>query len=48
MIYTNDCLIARLDVARTFTQDRDIHPSTTVLLRLVFRTLGEVKSTLGT
>ena len=48
VIYTNDCLIARLDVARTFTQDRDIHPSTTVLLRLVFRTLGEVKSTLGT
>jgi LPS-assembly protein len=48
LIYTNDCLIARLDLARTFTRDRDIHPSDTILLRLVFRTLGEVKSTLGT
>ena len=48
IVYTNDCLIARLDAVRTFTRDRDIHPSDTILLRLVFRTLGEVKSALGT
>jgi LPS-assembly protein len=44
LTYTNDCLIARLDVARNFTEDRDIHPSTTILLRLVFRTLGQVQT----
>ena len=46
--YTNDCLIARLDVERSFTQDRDVKPTTTVLLRLVLRTLGQVQSALGT
>lgn len=45
--YTNDCLIARLDVERSFIRDRDVKPSTTVLLRLVFRTLGQVQSGLG-
>jgi hypothetical protein len=34
-------------VSRRFTQDRDLVPSTTILFQLVFKNLGEVRSSSG-
>jgi len=45
--YTCDCLTATLDFTRTFTQDRDVQPSTSIFLRLIFKNLGEVGTEVG-
>lgn len=45
--YEDDCFLFRVDYSRTFTRDRDIRPSDTILFRIVFRTLGEVTTSTG-
>ena len=45
--YDDDCFNLRVDYARNFTQDRDIRPTDTFLVRIVFKTLGEVAATSG-
>lgn len=42
--YSDECLIFRASLARNFTRDRDLTPSTTLLFQLVFKNLGEVQS----
>ncbi|MPY69971.1 MAG: LPS assembly protein LptD [Alphaproteobacteria bacterium] len=44
LTYLCDCFTAHLSFVRTFTQDRDVRPSDTILLRLVFKNLGEVET----
>lgn len=44
LTYLCDCFTAHLSFVRTFTQDRDVRPSDTLLLRLVFKNLGEVET----
>ena len=39
--YSCDCLYFSIDYRRTFTQDRDVPPETTIFVRVVFRSLGE-------
>lgn len=43
--YEDECYAMKVDFTRTFTRDRDIEPSDTIFLRLVFKHLGEVKTT---
>jgi LPS-assembly protein len=45
--YSDECLIFMTSVSRRFTQDRDLVPSTTILFQLVFKNLGEVRSSSG-
>lgn len=45
--YEDDCFQFQLDYARTFTRDRDVKPSDTILFRVVFKTLGEVGTSTG-
>lgn len=42
MSYEDECFHFQVDYARTFTRDRDVKPSDTILFRVVFKTLGEV------
>lgn len=42
--YECDCFTMRVDFARTFTQDRDIQPSDSFFIRLIFKTLGSVET----
>ena len=44
LIYKNDCLELQTDYRRDFTRNKDIHPSDTLFLRLILKTLGEVKT----
>ena len=44
LTYLCDCFTAHLSFVRTFTQDRDVRPSDTILLRLIFKNLGEVET----
>lgn len=48
ILYTNDCLELRADYSKNFTQNRDIQPSDTIFLRLVLKTLGEIKTSSNT
>ncbi len=41
--YVCDCLNMRIDLQRTFTRDRDIPPNDSIFVRVVFKTLGELK-----
>lgn len=45
--YEDECFQFQLDYARTFTRDRDVKPSDTILFRIVFKTLGEVGTSTG-
>jgi LPS-assembly protein len=45
--YSDECLIFLTSVSRSFTQDRDLTPSTTILFQLVFKNLGEIRSASG-
>lgn len=45
--YEDECFHFQLDYARTFTRDRDVQPSDTILFRVVFKTLGEVGTSTG-
>ena len=42
--YECDCFTARIDFRRTFTQDRDVQPSDSFFIRLIFKTLGSVET----
>jgi len=42
LMYECDCFTMRLNLTRTFTQDRDVKPSDTIFLQLVFKNLGEI------
>jgi LPS-assembly protein len=44
LTYLCDCFKATLSFTRTFTQDRDVKPSDTILLRLEFKNLGQVET----
>ncbi len=44
MRYEDDCFAFQMDYARTFTRDRDIAPSDTILFRFVLKTLGEFQT----
>ena len=41
--YNCDCLILSLNARRTFTTDRDIKPTDSILLQVTFKTLGQVQ-----
>jgi len=45
--YEDECFLFQVDYSRTFTQDRDVRPSDTILFRVVFKTLGEVETSTG-
>ncbi len=45
--YEDECFEFQLDYSRTFTRDRDVKPSDTILFRVVFKTLGEVGTSTG-
>tara|TARA_R110002072_G_scaffold72758_18_gene173757 strand:- start:1397 stop:3583 length:2187 start_codon:yes stop_codon:yes gene_type:complete len=45
--YEDECFEFQMDYARTFTRDRDVKPSDTILFRVVFKTLGEVGTSTG-
>ena len=45
--YEDECFLFQVDYSRTFTQDRDVRPSDTILFRVVFKTLGEVGTSTG-
>lgn len=45
--YADECLIFVTSLSRRFTQDRDLVPSTTLLFQLVFKNLGEIRSSSG-
>ena len=45
--YEDECFQFQVDYARTFTRDRDVEPSDTILFRVVFKTLGEVGTSTG-
>jgi LPS-assembly protein len=40
--YRCDCFTAAIDYKRTFTSDRDLRPTDTIFLRLIFKNLGEI------
>lgn len=44
LIYEDDCILAGVDLSRRRIGSRDDPPDTTVLFRVVFRNLGEVKT----
>jgi LPS-assembly protein len=41
--YTDECFTLSTTLTRTFFKDRDIKPGTTLLFRVVFKNIGEVK-----
>ena len=44
LTYECDCFTMKLTFTRTFTQDRDVRPSDTIFIRLIFKNLGEIQS----
>ncbi len=44
LTYECDCFTMKLSFTRTFTQDRDVRPSDTIFVRLIFKNLGEIQS----
>ncbi len=42
LTYENECIVVTTDARRTFYQDRDFKPDDQIVLRVVFKTLGEV------
>lgn len=45
--YEDECFYFQVDYSRTFTRDRDVKPSDSLLFRVVFKTLGEVGTSTG-
>ncbi len=43
LTYNCDCLLFTLNARRTFTTDRDIKPTDTILLQVTFKTLGQLQ-----
>ena len=44
LTYADECFLFTVDLTRSFTRDRDIEPSDTILFRLVFKYLGQVQT----
>lgn len=44
MTYEDECLTFSTDLNKSFYQDRDVKPSSSIMFRLTFKTLGEVNS----
>jgi LPS-assembly protein len=44
LTYKCDCFTMKLSFNRSFTQDRDVRPSDTIFLSLIFKNLGEIQS----
>jgi LPS-assembly protein len=44
LIYENECIVLTTDARRTFFEDRDLKPSDEISFRVVFKTLGEVRT----
>jgi LPS-assembly protein len=44
LTYEDECFLFDIAYTRTFTQDRDLRPSSSVLFRALFKTLGEVRT----
>ena len=42
--YEDDCFVFRADLTRTFTHDRDIGPTDTILFKIVLKTLGQFQT----
>ena len=45
--YEDDCFAFSVNYTRTFTRDRDIEPSDTILFRISFKTLGQFQTATG-
>jgi LPS-assembly protein len=43
LAYEDECFLFTADLARSFTEDRDVRPTTTLMFRLTFKTLGRVQ-----
>jgi len=44
LTYEDECLIFTTSLGRTFFEDRDLQPTDSVILRVTFKTLGEVET----
>jgi len=44
LIYEDECVLAGLDLTRRYIGNRDNPPDTAIVLRVVFRNLGEIKT----
>ena len=44
LTYKCDCFTMKLSFDRSFTQDRDVRPSDTIFVSLIFKNLGEIQS----
>lgn len=44
LIYEDECLLVGLDLTRRYIGNRDNPPDTAVMLRVIFRNLGEIKT----
>ena len=44
LTYENECFQLSSDISRTFFEDRDLKPTDAIFFRVLFKTLGEVKS----
>ena len=47
LTYTDDCFQFDINFSRSYTRDRDVKPSDTILFRVVFKTLGETKTSIS-
>ena len=48
LTYDCECFTLSTDIKRTFYEDRDLRPSDSILFRLTFKTLGEIRTDLET
>jgi LPS-assembly protein len=44
IVYADDCFGIQADYVRTFTEDRDVRPSQTILFRVFLKTLGAIQT----
>jgi len=44
LVYENECLLFDTTLSRTYYRDRELRPTDAIMFRLVFKTLGEVRS----
>jgi len=47
IVYEDECFVFALTFSRSFTEDREIRPGDTVLLRVALKTLGEINAGTG-
>ena len=43
LAYEDECFLFTTELARSFTEDRDVRPTTSLMFRLTFKTLGRVQ-----